>query len=186
MSDFLHNLRTGNIKRFDRPRKNYDNPQYRHPQDRQYNNKERKGNYQKKVHTGEQLKEINKHLEMISQTMENNLAAQEKTVSALERIGTVLETSNSLKSVGSVFCDLNTNQIAKNTADALLKTGITEPDPVISSKEELLVTINALRATGASYEKIASELENRQIPTVSGRGRWRGQAVSKILKEHPA
>lgn len=57
MSDFLHNLRTGNIKRFDRPRKNYDKPQYRHPHDRQHG-KDRKGNYHKKAHTGEQLQEI--------------------------------------------------------------------------------------------------------------------------------
>ena len=48
MSDFLHNLRTGNIKRYDRPRKSYDNPQYRHPQDRQYN-KDRKGKQAEKL-----------------------------------------------------------------------------------------------------------------------------------------
>lgn len=47
MSDFLHNLRTGNMKRFDRPRKNFDNPQYRNQNDRHYN-KDRKGGYQKK------------------------------------------------------------------------------------------------------------------------------------------
>ena len=46
MSDFLHNLRTGNLKRFDRPRKSYDNPQNRNPNER-HSGKDRKGRRRK-------------------------------------------------------------------------------------------------------------------------------------------
>jgi hypothetical protein len=57
-----------------------------------------------------------------------------------------------------------------------------ESDP----QADLLSTINTLRAEGASYDKIADELEKRRIPTISGRGKWRGPAVSKFLKERSA
>jgi hypothetical protein len=38
-----------------------------------------------------------------------------------------------------------------------------------------------LRAEGKSYEKIANALETEGFPTVSGRGRWRGQTVKREL-----
>lgn len=38
-----------------------------------------------------------------------------------------------------------------------------------------------LRAEGKSYEKIANALEAQGFPTVSGRGRWRGQTVKREL-----
>ncbi len=180
MSDFLHNLRTGNLKRFDRPRKNYDNPQHRHQQDRHYN-KDRKSNYQKKVHTGDQLVEIKKHLELIARITESNLKAQEKAASALERIAMVLETAVGTRAaIPAARTDIREPQ-ASETA----KT----PQPVEKTAEKhtnfeknLLETVIELRNSGASFEKIAGELEERKIPTVSGRGKWRGQAVSKLLK----
>lgn len=180
MSDFLHNLRTGNIKRFDRPRKNYDNPQYRHPHDRQHN-KDRKGNYHKKAHTGEQLQEIKKYIEGMAKTIEENFKVQERAASALERIAAVLE---------------NSNDIAP-AAEATPRQPLTASQPVpeatageqttaspADSKEALLAMIQDMRAAGATFEKIAGELEQRQFPTLSGRGKWRGTAVSKLLKEN--
>ncbi len=41
--------------------------------------------------------------------------------------------------------------------------------------------MRSLRAAGKSYEKIAQALEEKGIPTVSGRGRWRGQTVKREL-----
>jgi len=40
-----------------------------------------------------------------------------------------------------------------------------------------------MREQGFSYDKIARQLDMDNIPTPSGRGRWRGQAVSKLLKQ---
>ncbi len=182
MSDFLHNLRTGNLKRLDRPRKNYDNPQNRSQQDRQYG-KDRKGNYQKKVHTGDQLQDIKKQLEVIAQITGSNLKAQEKAASALERIAMVLETAVGIKPVSPVAqADIREQQTSETEKI---------PEPVETASEthadiekNLLETIMEMRNSGTSFDKIAGELEERQIPTVSGRGRWRGQAVSKLLKTH--
>ena len=184
MSDFLHNLRTGNIKRFDRNRKNYDNPQYRHPQDR-HHNKDRKGNYHKKIHTGEQLQDIKKHLELISQTIENNYKAHAKAADALDRIATVLEAATGMQTARA-------NSAAATSPTPIDASTAAPEDPVDAAKtsvdptQDVLAIITALRADGATFEKIAAELEDRQIPTVSGRGKWRGQAVSKLLKEKTA
>lgn len=181
MSDFLHNLRTGNIKRFDRPRKNYDKPQYRHPHDRQHG-KDRKGNYHKKAHTGEQLQEIKKYIEGMAKTIEDNLKAQEKVASALDRIATVLEANAGLSRADTGQADAGPEPpaFADPTSDPVNH----EQAPTAVSKEDLMAMIREMRATGLAFEKIAGELEQRKIPTVSGRGKWRGPAVSKLLKEN--
>lgn len=49
-------------------------------------------------------------------------------------------------------------------------------------RDELVPMIQALREQGFSYEKIARHFEENQIPTISGRGKWRGQAVSKLCQ----
>ena len=181
MSDFLHNLRTGNLKRFDRPRKNYDNPQHRNQNDRNYG-KDRKSNYQKKAQTGDQLQEIKKHLESIAQTVESNFKAQEKAATALERIAAVLEAATGIKPAETVVRDESTEQtVAK---PQIIPKPEKEPETATLSDDALLATITAMRNDGVSFEKIAAELEKREIPTASGRGKWRGPAVSKLLKDN--
>ncbi len=49
-------------------------------------------------------------------------------------------------------------------------------------RDKLVLRIQALREQGFSYEKIARHFEENQIPTISGRGKWRGQAVSKLCQ----
>ena len=49
-------------------------------------------------------------------------------------------------------------------------------------RDKLVPMIQALREQGFSYEKIARHFEENQIPTISGRGKWRGQAVSKLCQ----
>jgi len=175
MSDFLHNLRTGNIKRFDRPRKNYDNPQYRQ------HSKDRKGNYHKKAHTGEQLQEIKKYMEGLTRTVEENVKVQARAAAALERIATVLENSSRSRSATDTAPDAAPRQPL--TASQPVTEAAAEDQPAASDKQaDLLALIRNMRSAGKTFEKIASELEQRQVPTISGRGRWRGPAVSKLLK----
>lgn len=182
MSDFLHNLRTGNLKRLDRPRKNYDNQQNRNQQDRQYS-KDRKGNYPKKVYPGDQLQDIKKQLEVIAQITESNLKAQEKAAAALERIAMVLETAVGIKPISpGIRADHREQQTSETGKTQEPVETVTETH--IDIEESLLETIMEMRNGGASFDKIAGELDERQIPTLSGRGRWRGQAVSKLLKAH--
>ncbi len=195
MSDFLHNLRTGNLKRFDRPRKNYDNPQHRHQHDRQHH-KDRKGNYHKKVHTGDQLQDIKKHIELMVQISEKSLKAQDKAAAALERIAAAFEATAGIEPANSTEpLDSQAPPVpepaAPKPADPkpvdpkpvdLEQTLETAPPPPVGSETDLMETIVSLRSSGASFEKIARELEAKKVPTASGRGKWRGQAVSKLLK----
>ncbi len=54
--------------------------------------------------------------------------------------------------------------------------------PAAMYRDKLVSMIQALREQGFSYEKIARHFEENQIPTISGRGKWRGQAVSKLCQ----
>jgi len=54
--------------------------------------------------------------------------------------------------------------------------------PGTKQKQDLVPMIKSLREQGYSYEKIARHLEENNIQTVSGRGKWRGQAVSKLIQ----
>lgn len=62
-----------------------------------------------------------------------------------------------------------------------------DPEPAVEASPDrlgvALTLIRGMRDQGITYEKIASQLEAQGIPTVSGRGKWRGQAVSKLLTE---
>lgn len=50
------------------------------------------------------------------------------------------------------------------------------------SRDELVEMLKGLRREGLSYEKIAKHLQSNAVPTISGRGIWRGQAVSKLCQ----
>ena len=48
------------------------------------------------------------------------------------------------------------------------------------SRPKILDLIAAMRASGNSWEKIARHMDKKSIPTVSGKGKWRGPAVKKF------
>ena len=50
-------------------------------------------------------------------------------------------------------------------------------------RDGLMARITSLREMGASYKKIAEILEEEAVPTLSGRGRWSAQTISRLLKE---
>jgi hypothetical protein len=41
-----------------------------------------------------------------------------------------------------------------------------------------------MRAEGDSWEKIARRMDEQGIPTVSGKGKWRGPAIKKVWDAH--
>lgn len=118
----------------------------------------------------------------MAKTIEDNLKAQEKVASALDRIATVLEANAGLSRADTGQADAGPEPpaFADPTSDPVNH----EQAPTAVSKEDLMAMIREMRATGLAFEKIAGELEQRKIPTVSGRGKWRGPAVSKLLKEN--
>ena len=75
--------------------------------------------------------------------------------------------------------------VKKETADKQTNVVVSENTdevPVLVDTAPIDM-IRDMRAQGFSYDKIARQLDVDNIPTPSGRGKWRGQAVSKLLKQ---
>ena len=53
-----------------------------------------------------------------------------------------------------------------------------------TDREAVLAAIRSLRENGLSFSAIAARLTENDIPTFSGKGRWCGQTVHKLLKQH--
>jgi hypothetical protein len=152
------------------------------------------------------LPTIKSLLETLNDDRKKLIEAEERKASAMEAIAVFLKqlsglTGDALPVLESIesFCENDTCEPVQEEA-ALVREddGIqTEkkrefseerasdaangsPKPV--QRDELVTMIVGLREQGFSYEKIARHLEENQIPTISGRGRWRGQAVSKLIQ----
>ena len=200
MSDFLHNLRNGNANnRYDRPRKNYDNSPYR-PTDRHNPRDKRNGN-QRKPYPSEQLTVIKKILEEIQgnqkeliQAARDRAVSEKRMAEALEAIaahlvtipsGKATEVAEPIPAPAEAEEVVETEAEIKAEIEAAPADEHGEPslDPALDRKKEALAIIHPLRKKGLTYEKIARHLDTQGIPTVSGRGKWRGQAVSKLIAE---
>ncbi len=186
MNDFLHSLRTGKDKRYDRNRGRHDSPSYR-PGDRHMPNDRRKrGNYSKSnvaenayVTIAKLLPQVKTLLETIVTERSDFLTIEERRTVAMERI------ANYLKVIAGDSAEQAQSekpiQTPSDSQEDLAANEYVAPeseDPDVTAIE----TIQALRAQGLSYDKIAARLEDDNIPTPSGRGKWRGQTVSKLLK----
>lgn len=178
MSDFLHSLRNQKDKRFEKKRRPYENPQYRTndkqgPMDRRKRPMGRPhGEDPMEQLVAKTFPTIKSHLEQILDAQERLLAVEEKNARSQERIAQALE--NILERFGTAGFSETAEQNADTAAEA--------PDPAQSyDAQQTVGLIRDLRADGLSFEKIARHLEENGVPTPSGRGRWRGQAISKLI-----
>lgn len=181
MDDFLHNLRSGKLKQPDRGRSHSD---YKGPQ-RRVANERRRTDYYAKV-TGE-------HFGLVKDAIES-LAGQQKRIAdalvanenAQTRIADALET---------IAAKLGAQQMETVSATDGQPTAADVPPPVASSdlewtasgtkladedRPKLMHIIATLRNDGQSWEKIARHMIEKSVPTVSGKGTWRGSAVKKF------
>ena len=190
MNDFLHNLRNAKDKRFDRNRRPYDNNQY--PGVDRAN-----GNYRKKImpRNGdllEALPAIKKLLEDVSENQKRLAVAEERKAAALERIADHFfkpapeEMSNEDQPMAETAA-AEPDRTDATTADPDRTEAVTaEPDrtdaqSTAMDREKLVALIRELREKGLSFEKVARELQAQGIPTVSGRGTWRGPLASRLI-----
>ena len=61
-----------------------------------------------------------------------------------------------------------------------------EPSPPVSaspSKAELMTWLRMLQGTGMSLQNMATELNARGVPTLSGKGRWQKGTIEKLLAQ---
>ena len=186
MNDFLHSLRTGKDKRYDRNRGRHDTQSYR-PGDRHMASDRRKrGNYSKSniaenayVTIAKLLPQVKTLLETIITERGDFQRLEERRTVAMERI------ANYLKIIaGDDSAEPELKQAIEVSADSQADLATNE-NVVLKSKDPDMTAIEkiqTLRAQGLSYDKIARALQDDNIPTPSGRGTWRGQTVSKLLK----
>ena len=185
MNDFLHSLRTGKDKRYDRTRRGNDNMPYR-PGDRHNSmDKRRRGNYTKSnaaenayLTIAKLLPPVKTLLETIVSNKKDFLEVEERKAAAMESIALYLQ-----KLVGTGNGESDPVDLKKETADNQTNVVVSENTDEVPAPSEPSPTgmIKEMRAQGFSYDKIARQLDVDNIPTSSGRGKWRGQAVSKLL-----
>jgi len=172
MNDFLQSLRNGQLKRQDRGRKHHDNPQYR-SKDRS-NFRDKRNPHGRRPDQPTELAEIKKLLTVMNENAELTRLAQERTADAMEKIAGCL------------------NGLTDGSCTIRMSTGINEeqsspvePDNQNGSGRDMaLATIQKMHSDGASFEDIAEHLVGNSVPTLSGKGTWRAQNVSRVYNTY--
>lgn len=189
MDDFLHNLRSGKLKQADRGRRDYSD--YKGPQ-RRVNNDRRKTDYYAKV-TNENFALIKETLDALSdsqkriaEAMVERGKAETRIAEALENIAKMMkgqhpeaenaisqpdEASNNMESEAGPYPSGATTDSSEFHPDS--------EDTHLKGQPDLIGTISTMRDQGDSWEKIARHFDEQNIPTVSGKGKWRGPAIKK-------
>ena len=202
MDDFLHNLRTGKNKPYDRNRKQFDNNGYKNPERQGVNDNRRKEPFQRPsaVDPFPAIKtilcDISEGQRRLTEIFERRVTAEERMASALEIIASGFLNKN------AEFIPTSSHpQIA---SDSPILPEIIEPESVFqpetasltasgeiydnddtagSERKGIVDMIIAMRKEQMSYEKIARTLESQGIPTFSGKGAWHSQTVSKLCHQ---
>jgi hypothetical protein len=191
MNDFLHNLRSGKFRQNERGGRSYKDPQHRRSQWRG----DADGRKSPHHSSSDIVLELNKALKDIAASHRRFADAYESKVRADERRAVAMESiAEFLKQrFGSGLESIEEDR----EEDRAGSESESEPDsPAIHAEQTVKTTdfdrknlpnyILELRKDGMSFEKIAQYLESNGVPTLSGRGTWRGPAISKLCKEMEA
>jgi hypothetical protein len=210
MDDFLHNLRTGKNKPFDRNRKQFDNNGYKSPERHGPNDNRRKDAFQRSPPVDHfpaikiLLGDITDGQRRQAEIDDRRATAEERIASALERIATgFFEKNLAAASVAGPENETGRDsRIVPKTVKPARVSKSAAPDAIPGAvktdiaadaikpgmdRESVLERIGAMRKEQFSYEKIARTLEAQGIPTFSGKGAWHSQTVSKLCHQfYPA
>jgi hypothetical protein len=210
MDDFLHNLRTGKNKPFDRNRKQFDNNGYKSPERQGPNDNRRKDAFQRSPPVDHfpaikiLLGDITDGQRRQAEIDDRRATAEERIASALERIASGFFEKNlaAASVVGPENKTGRNSRIVPETVKPARFSKSAAPDAIFGAvktdiaaddikpgmdRESVLERIGAMRKEQFSYEKIARTLEAQGIPTFSGKGAWHSQTVSKLCHQfYPA
>jgi hypothetical protein len=187
MDDFLHNLRTGKNKPYDRNRKQYDNNGFKSSDRQNLNDNRRKDTFQR-TPLVDYMPLIKKHLGEIIEEQKRQYELEERRVAAEERIADALENLSVKlfqKSQAPISSGVNSETLPLMPNDENLEVSGDTASPSVAKMERnsVLKMIAAMRNDQMSYEKIARALEAQGIPTFSGKGSWHSQTVSKLCHQ---
>jgi hypothetical protein len=121
------------------------------------------------------LEKFNDSQARLEALAEKRLELEARRTTAMERIADSLSrVGETSVDAGPVFATPPARSSAPRKDDGTTAKSATHA----ATAGELMTR---LRAEGKSFEKIANALEAQGFPTVSGRGRWRGQTVKREL-----
>lgn len=205
MDDFLHNLRTGKNKPFDRTRKQFDNNGYKNPDRQGPNDNRRKETFQRTPPVDHfpaikiLLGDISEGQRRLADIDERRATAEERIALALERISSSLfekphvafaaepekKTDTESRIIPETVKPTSVSQPATLDAISMTENADGAADAIISGmdRESVIEMIGVLRKEQMSFEKIARTLEAQGIPTFSGKGAWHSQTVSKLCHQ---
>ena len=201
MDDFLHNLRTGKNKPFDRNRKQFDSNGYKNPDRQGPNDNRRKEAFQRTPPVDHfpaikiLLGDITEGQRRRADIDERRAIAEERIASALEKIALSFFEKNPAVHATEPDRKIDPDsQITPKTEQPLHVSQSTAPDAISGTdntvgtahgmdRKNVLEMIGAMRKDQMSYEKIARTLESQGIPTFSGKGAWHSQTVSKLCHQ---
>jgi hypothetical protein len=204
MDDFLHNLRTGKNKPFDRNRKQFDSNGYKNPDRQGLNDNRRKDAFQRTPPVDHfpaikiLLGDITDGQRRLADIYERRATAEERIASALEKIA--MGFSEKKQEVSNTAPEKQTSRDSRIVPKSVLPEHVSQPTAQDASGDEkddvatdviklgadrksVLDMIGAMRKEQFSYEKIARSLESQGIPTFSGKGAWHSQTVSKLCHQ---
>jgi hypothetical protein len=208
MDDFLHNLRTGKNKPFDRNRKQFDNNGYKNPDRQGPNDNRRKDAFQRTPPVDHfpaikiLLGDITEGQRRLADIYDRRATAEERIASALERIASSFFEKNPVAPAD--WPEKKTDLDSRIIPETVQPVCVSQPATIDASRavkkdsaadvikpgmdrKSVLEMIGAMREEQMSYEKIARTLEVQGIPTFSGKGAWHSQTVSKLCHQfHPS
>ncbi len=174
MNDFLQNLRNAaKERRYDRRRQYPSQQTYRGVERRSNKDNRRRSNTQGQV---EQLLEetlpalhtciasLAEGQKSLIEVQERRAAAEERKAEALERIAAAIARDDIVPALDKI-------------------SEATEP-AVSMDRDEVLNIIRNMRNDGDSFGKIAAHLEDLNVPTFSGKGKWHAQTISKVCHKY--
>jgi hypothetical protein len=197
MDDFLHNLRSGKLKQQDRGRRDYSD--YKGPQ-RRAGSDRRRTDYYTKV-TNENFAMIKESLSRLTEAQKHvgeALSMLDKTgtriADTLETLIALIGTQSGKKGVPSPVVEPIEElfSMEEEPGKPVTSAKRDEGKPTPMSKEKLcdedkpkmIEMITSMRSEKKSWEKIAQQIDDMGFPTVSGKGKWRGQAIKKFFDAH--
>lgn len=181
MSDFLRNLRSSHKKDAPLPRKNLDGNYYPKTERRTLEDRRNISDFDKgetlAQHLGDALPEILENTTTLAEQIERLAATNELTAeSKIRQQNAVADFFNTLNKLLTENTETNTSkgQPQKVTTSYASGTHYT--------KDDILSIIRNMRNQGATFSIIADYLQEKGMPTFSGRGEWHAQTIHRLCK----
>lgn len=205
MNDFLQSIRNGNFSKDNgntgKPRYNSQRPRRTYEPNGNFmrNGNERKyrpRNPNEGVVMDDNMVTIKETLTAILANQEAGIAFAERRAIAEERKAEAFEfIANHIGLLtGNLFVPGNISEdrpVEQCDDDETMKTDAS-PNVVANNdnektasdmnKDEILELIITMRNDGATYNEIASHLEDLSLPTFSGRGKWHAQTIHRLCQ----